>query len=193
MSSSVIKGTAILLCIVFPGAGQIYLGQYKKGIILYVLAFLLISYPLVWIISLIDIVFNKQGVYTHTANPFSEKRNVLIVSILTAPVSLVFVMLLSFQIYSVLNNNVLAEGRTEKEMTEIVESLDAYRDFYGNYPESVEELVSIKPLREGWKKDHWNVPYYYTSNDSGFVLISVGKDRTLFTEDDLKRNGKAID
>ena len=32
----IIKGTAIILCFIFPGVGQIYLGNYKKGFLLYI-------------------------------------------------------------------------------------------------------------------------------------------------------------
>jgi TM2 domain-containing membrane protein YozV len=184
--TNIIKGTAILLSIAFPGLGHIYLGQYKKGFVFYLLAFLIVVYPVIWILALIDIVIDKGVLANEAENPFSKRKNVLAVALLGAPVSFAFLMFLSLQVYSFFNNCVLAERRTLKEMTEMETSIVEYEQHYGRYPVSIDELVSIKPVREGWKRDYWNSSYYFSSTDSGYVIISPGKDRKLHTEDDLR-------
>ncbi|NEN25329.1 hypothetical protein G3O08_17670 [Cryomorpha ignava] len=107
-----------------------------------------------------------------------------VVSLLVAPFILLF---LAFEGYSILNDNVLAEDRTIKEMTTIEEKIIEYELNYGRYPNSLDVLISIRPIREGWKRDYWNEEYLYSANDSEFVLISQGRDRKHYTDDDIKR------
>lgn len=142
-----------------------------------------------WLISLIDILFDKKSLDRNIENPFTNRMIVNVVSLLVAPFILLF---LAFEGYSLLNDHVLAEGRTIKEMTKIEETIIDYQLNYGRYPNSLEELISIRPIREGWKRDYWNEEYFYSANDSEFVLISPGKDRKLNTEDDIIRNGKVL-
>ena len=167
------------------------MGSYKKGILLYVLAIVIVIYPVIWILSMIDVILSKN-VKENQEDPFSERKNVVIISFLTAPISLAFLMFLFLQVFNAFSDTFLAQDRTVKEMTIIEEAIIDYEKHYGKYPHSIEELVSIKPIREGWQRDYWKKEYHYSSTNSEFVLMSSGKDRQLFTEDDIKLSGQVF-
>jgi TM2 domain-containing membrane protein YozV len=91
-----IKVTAIILSAIFPGVGQVYLGRNKKGILFYVLAIVIVIYPVIWILSMIDVILSKN-VKENQEDPFSVRKNVVIISFLTAPISLAFLLFLSLE------------------------------------------------------------------------------------------------
>lgn len=78
--------------------------------------------------------------------------------------------------------------KTEKELTEMNDSMEKWHEKFGHYPTELTELIGNNPIRQDWIKDAWNRPYKYTvsENGKGFSIISAGADGRFGTEDDIK-------
>ena len=69
----------------------------------------------------------------------------------------------------------------------ITNALQHYYKHEHRYPASLSEIIDKYPLRQGWRRDHWNNNYAYSVADDArsYTLISPGKDHRLNTRDDI--------
>lgn len=91
-------------------------------------------------------------------------------------------------LYTSLRTTSPKESQTLNELKQIEVKLAKWNSQLGHYPNSLKELIGNNPLRRGWDKDAWNLPYKYevSENKNDFLLISAGSDSQFDTEDDLK-------
>lgn len=65
--------------------------------------------------------------------------------------------------------------------------LEKEKIILGRYPDNLQGITRKNPLYQNLLFDSWNTPFYYKKVDeSSFILISLGKDKILHTEDDIK-------
>ena len=77
---------------------------------------------------------------------------------------------------------------TEKEISEMSDRMENWKENLGKYPMDLNELIGNSPLRQDWKKDAWNREYKLTISENGdrFLITSAGSDGKFGTEDDIK-------
>jgi hypothetical protein len=81
--------------------------------------------------------------------------------------------------------------RAEQELKNLSLAADDYRDNRGEYPVSLNVLISMAAYRNFQKIrcDPWGVPYQYKRLDIGFEIRSGGPDKRFGTVDDLVVHG----
>jgi TM2 domain-containing membrane protein YozV len=176
---------AIILSIIFPGLGQIYLGKNARGILMILLGITPI-YPLVLIWSVYDAYkLNEQGL-----SPVFNRREAIwavVIGVLIIPGCFVVLIFGSLSIRDWYQENYTLEKRTLEEGKSIVAALEKYHNGMGFYPSELSDLIEGRPLRSAWYTDEWGQPYSYqlSLENRGFLLVSKGRDQTLGTDDDI--------
>ncbi len=95
--------------------------------------------------------------------------------------SLMIIAIVQFNVFSIFHN------KNEQRLIELRELLLREKTFNGTYPNSLEEAIRNNPLHKHLLKDHWGSPFYYKIiNKNEYILKSLGKDKTLNTEDDIE-------
>jgi len=107
------------------------------------------------------------------------------------PVAIVFVLFLIFSVGGVLLfANYSKKSDTENQFSKMSLAIEKLKNETGSYPETISTLIGSNPLRREWTKDAWGNPVNYTIVNSGFKLISAGKDGVFGNEDDVVLNTK---
>jgi len=83
--------------------------------------------------------------------------------------------------------------RALADIVNIEKAITAYRMEYGNYPESLDALVSPpstgageeEPLLQRLPMDPWNNPYVYGVENRKPIILTFGPDREQGTADDI--------
>lgn len=72
-------------------------------------------------------------------------------------------------------------------LSEVAVLLDYEKETLGQYPERLETVLRKNPLLKNIHKDYWGREFYYERHSSGesYILISLGPDGMLNTEDDI--------
>jgi hypothetical protein len=175
----------IVLSILIPGLGQIYLGKNWRGVLMVVLGITPL-YPAVLVWSAIDAFrLNEQGVTPR----FSRREGLWAIAILAVivPVSMFLVAHLIFTGWESYQDRYSRPDETRKEATSIIQALEASRERHGKYPTALEAVIGQRPLRRDWHTDAWGNRYRYTVTPAGesFRLSSPGSDGEFGTDDDL--------
>jgi TM2 domain-containing membrane protein YozV len=180
----------IVLSVLVPGLGQIYLGKNWRGILMIVLCITPL-YPAILVWSIIDVIsLNRQGL-----NPqFTRGEGLLAISILVVvvPAALAGLVYGAARGWSWYQERHSKPEATRAEAVEIVRVLEEFRGGARAYPDELEIVIGQRPLRAGWRADEWGHPYRYTVEEDGqsFELVSAGPDGRLDTEDDLVFRGE---
>ena len=75
---------------------------------------------------------------------------------------------------------------TKDGLNNIEIALELYRREFGEYPETLEELMKQKGItRKDILEDAWGRKYYYKKLEDSYILFSVGKDKKAHTSDDI--------
>jgi len=65
-------------------------------------------------------------------------------------------------------------------------ALELYKNEFGKYPETLEEILRYKGITEQQIiEDAWGREYHYLRLGKTYVLFSKGRDGKSFTEDDI--------
>jgi len=98
-------------------------------------------------------------------------------------IGIVFLIGISASLYPTKNDSEI----TQVELLEISRVLEKWKSKYGVYPNSLKEITKGRPLRKTLLRDSWNRNYKYDILENGtkFILISLGSDGELGTEDDV--------
>jgi len=76
---------------------------------------------------------------------------------------------------------------TKDGLKNISIALELYNKEFGQYPETLDELLLKKGISDkSIIKDAWGKPYYYKKIGDGYQLFSMGKDGKPFTKWDIK-------
>jgi hypothetical protein len=174
---------AIILSFLFPGLGQIYLGKNWKGVTMIVLGITPL-YPVALIWSIIDIIrLNKKGLIP----VFSRQETIRATVLFIVVIPLCFFILGFGGSYLIRAFNKSNQPRlTEKEGREIADAIDRFQGQTGKLPESISDLIRLRPPRSGWRTDSWGNNYIYNPRGDGtYTLASIGADGKLNTSDDI--------
>ncbi|WP_405410262.1 type II secretion system protein GspG [Maribacter sp. Asnod1-A12] len=84
--------------------------------------------------------------------------------------------------------NSMFPKKTSKELAEIHIRMEKWKEKFGYYPLSLEELIGNGPIRQEWNNDAWHRPYKYSVSEDGstYLILSAGADGQFETEDDVK-------
>ena len=170
---------AVILSILFPGLGQIYLGKTWRGILMILLGISPL-YPVSLVWSIVDIIrLNKTGEI-----PVFDKRAALWVVI---AVPLFFFLLgLGIKVSAGKFRQARRPRMTWQEGAEIAAAIQAFKEQTGALPDSIGSLIAMRPPRAGWRTDAWGNDYLYSPHDDGtYTLSSAGADGKQNTPDDL--------
>jgi hypothetical protein len=75
---------------------------------------------------------------------------------------------------------------TKDGLKNIQIALELYRREYGEYPDTLEELMLKKGItRKDIIEDAWGQKYYYVRLNDSYILFSMGKDKKPHTMDDI--------
>ena len=75
---------------------------------------------------------------------------------------------------------------TQKEINEMGKAISEWKKLEGVLPASIEEMISMRPLRAEWLSDSWGRSYKYEILDGDkFILVSSGIDGEFDTDDDI--------
>lgn len=112
---------------------------------------------------------------------FLQPSSIMVISVL------VIGIISSFLFFSYQRISIFPK-KTKKEIKEITERMENWKEKFGTYPTDLNELIGNNPMRQEWKTDSWNRPYQYSVTESriGFLIISAGSDGKFETEDDIK-------
>jgi hypothetical protein len=175
---------AVVLSIIFPGLGQMYLGRWVRGAAM-ILAGATPLYPLALVWSAIDAYrLSRAGVQPQ----FSKREAVAaVLLLLLAPLCFGALVLTAGWSLGWLQAEYLDRSATRADGAEITRALLEYRAQTGRYPETLAALTEGRPLRAGWLTDGWGRPYDYRLEQNGrtFRLTSAGRDGRFGTGDDL--------
>ena len=189
-----------LLSIIIPGAGQIYLRDYWKGILMIFLSlfvgFLIPAIPFHYLF-LGTMIWSQFDIYLKTEK--KEGKSKAIKNLIFSFVIIIFIVpamfylsIVSFSIggkYT--TNHYLNEKNTKEEMNVIADQLDSYYFNFKRYPSDFEAYVRSKPIWSSWLTDSWGNKYNYSLKDSvNYTLISAGEDITIGTADDIIKSNK---
>ena len=190
-----------IICFIIPGVGQLFLKDYKKGIIIiatniilgFILSFLIqVSFISFWISQTICVIWAIYNMYDHIEKRDSRKianKNIFLstsIMLVIIPSTLILVSKGVFKGITYVVDEYVNEDKTKAQMITISNKLEKHRDHYKAYPKNYNEFISKKPIWNHFKTDAWNIPYRYQLTDSvHYTLISAGKDGTFDTEDDL--------
>ena len=65
-------------------------------------------------------------------------------------------------------------------------AISEWKKLEGVLPASIEEMISMRPLRAEWLSDSWGRSYKYEILDGDkFILVSSGIDGEFDTDDDI--------
>ncbi len=175
----------IILSIIFPGLGQFYYGKNGRAIMMLLLG-LTPFYPVALVWSIIDIIrLNKKG----EAPKFEKKEAIwgVIFLLVIIPVCFLILFFGSFTLFNWYSEAYNKPRIVMEEGNDIVKALNKYKKEKGHYPEDLQTLISGSPIRSRWASDAWGQSYHYevSSDKIIFKLLSMGKDKTLGTEDDI--------
>ncbi len=82
---------------------------------------------------------------------------------------------------------------TQLDINEISEAISEWKKLNGVYPTSIEEMISMRPLRAKWLSDRWGREYKYEILDGNkFILVSSGVDGIFDTKDDIKTSYNTV-
>ncbi|WP_164731586.1 type II secretion system protein GspG [Flagellimonas beolgyonensis] len=114
---------------------------------------------------------------------FLQPTSIMVISVL------VIVTISAFIFYSYQRTSIFPK-KTKREIAEITERMEKWKEKFGSYPRDLNELIGNNPLRQKWKMDSWNRPYQYavTEDGKGFLIVSAGSDGKFETKDDIKSN-----
>ncbi len=114
---------------------------------------------------------------------FLQPSVIMIISVL------IIGIICSFVLFSYQQTSIFPKT-TKKEIVEIAERVEKWREKFGIYPADLNELIGNNPLRQEWKKDSWHRPYQYSVYENGtkFLIVSAGPDGKFKTKDDIKSN-----
>ncbi|UKM66179.1 type II secretion system protein GspG [Flavobacteriaceae bacterium GSB9] len=112
---------------------------------------------------------------------FLQPSSIMVISVLAIGTISAFIFF-SYQRTSIFPK------KTKKEIVEITERMEKWKEKFGIYPTDLNELIGNNPMRQEWKTDSWNRPYQYSLTQSGigFLIISAGSDGKFGTDDDIK-------
>ena len=123
--------------------------------------------------------FKKEG-RTHEELRKSEFPSMYIAGVVTA-VTVILGLLIMLNIRYRVNPR-----ETQIEINEIGEAISEWKKLNGVFPTSIEEMISMRPLRAEWLLDRWGRAYKYEILDGDkFILISSGIDGEFETGDDI--------
>ncbi len=102
-------------------------------------------------------------------------------------------------ILHIITFSVLTEGckaRTSKDTVNVfitregfktvILALELYKKEFGEYPETLDELLKRKGISDrSIIEDAWGRPYYYVKLKNGYKIFSMGPDGKPFTKDDI--------
>ena len=112
---------------------------------------------------------------------FLQPSSIMVISVL------VIGTLSAFIFFTYQRTSIFPE-KTEKEIKEITQRMEKWKEKFGKYPIDLNELIGNNPMRQEWKTDSWNRPYQYSvsENGIGFLIVSAGADGKFETKDDIK-------
>lgn len=112
---------------------------------------------------------------------FLQPSSIMVISVLVIG-SLSAILFFTYQRKSVFPE------KTKKEISEMSNRMDNWKENLGKYPTELNELIGNSPLRQEWKKDAWNREYEFKiiENGNGYLITSAGSDGKFGTEDDIK-------
>jgi hypothetical protein len=174
---------AIILSILFPGLGQIFLGKTWPGLSMVLLG-LTPLYPIALIWSITDIIrLNKRGLIP----AFDRKQTIWAIVLFLVVIPACFYLLGISHIYIVRAVEKFSQPRlTQQEGVEIANAIARYHDDTGTLPPTINDLIRGRAPRAGWRTDAWGNEYIYVPLDNGlYTLFSTGPDGIPNTEDDL--------
>lgn len=127
--------------------------------------------------------FDRQHGLPKAKALYPSQRIYIIALLILLPLTLIMSSLL-------LSKN--SKKQTEKKLSEVSSLLKHEKTSSGNYPEQLETIIRNNPLLKNVNKDYWDQEFFYERHASGesYVLISLGKDGKLSTEDDIKHQIK---
>jgi hypothetical protein len=116
--------------------------------------------------------------------PDLNRINEILKTALLVFFGLLLIIIMGFWVAS----DLVKKKYTVNDSKQIVLALNDYYKYKSRYPDNLSTIINKDPLRQSWRNDHWNNPYYYASlnNGQGFKLISPGKDGRLNTTDDIQ-------
>jgi TM2 domain-containing membrane protein YozV len=189
-----------LFSIIIPGAGQLYLRDYWKGILMIFLSlfvgFIVPFLPLSILFSA-TMIWSQIDIYLKTEK--TEGKSKAVKNLIFSLVIMIFIIpaifYLSFVSFSAggkyASDHFFNQNHTEEEMNEIANQLDKYYFTYKRYPSDFESYARSKPLWNSWLNDSWENKYNYLQTDSiHYTLISAGEDEKFGTTDDLIKKNK---
>lgn len=187
-----------LLSLLLPGAGQLYLKQTWKGLLmigLVILPWIFIPFLIFQFYHLVLVIWSVADVYFTLEKTEGRDKAVrrLVFSVIIAALILPAIFYASiiglFSGALLLSETTISTDYTKDEMTEISEALEKHLSHYNSYPSDYADFVGKKPIWSSWKEDQWGNAYRYVSSDSvSYQLISSGEDEVFDTEDDIVRH-----
>lgn len=78
------------------------------------------------------------------------------------------------------------KNKTIKKLNIISEILEKEKNDIGFYPANLDTIKRNNPLRSNIDIDFWGNKYYYEKLSDSYILLSMGKDGTYNTKDDIK-------
>lgn len=185
-----------ILSFLIPGLGQIYIKDYKKGIIMLLVTIVgglfipIIPFEYVYGICLIWALVDIYLTLEKIEGRQSVIRRLifsLIIVLIIVP-SIIYLFFISLKIGGeYVKSEYFDLPNTKNEMKEISQELDKYFGYYKKYPSDFKSFVRSKPIWSSWESDSWENDYNYSQKDSlHYLLISSGKDCKFNTDDDLR-------
>ncbi len=173
---------AIILSIIFPGLGQIYYGKTFRGILMILLCFVPFAYPIILVWSIWDCVRLRK---TQQVDPITRREAItaIVIFFVVVPLGGALLILGGLKSVEYISDNYTKPKQTREEMAEIAAAYTRLTANSGNPPQSLQDLVGWRPLRQTWFQDAWDTPYHF---DRSGVLKSAGIDRQFGTGDDLE-------
>ncbi len=75
---------------------------------------------------------------------------------------------------------------TRDSLKNVEIALELYKREFGEYPESLEELLIRKGItNRNIIQDAWGRPYHYVKTVDSYILFSKGRDKKPYTPDDV--------
>jgi len=112
---------------------------------------------------------------------FLQPSSIMVISVLV-------IGTLSAFIFFTYQRKSIFSKKTKKEIAEITERMEKWKEKFKKYPKDLNELIGNNPMRQEWKTDSWNRPYHYSVTEDGieFLIVSAGSDGKFDTEDDIE-------
>ena len=75
---------------------------------------------------------------------------------------------------------------TRNSLKNVKIALELYRTEFGEYPETLDELLMRKGISErSIIEDAWGRTYHYVKIEDTYIFFSIGRDGKPFTSDDI--------